>query len=448
MGEGIATRPSGTEPKAKVYIAYSQGDIAFVDRLRATLRARGFEPIVHVSENARAENEWVRIGDLAEAQAVVFVASPDPDPICMREVAFAQSRNKRLVQVIRRAVDEEIRATIAVGPEPIDFVDDAHFEVSADRLAQALSAGMKPEETASRPAVRTAQKSQAPRWLKVTTGTLLVPALWLFIAGFGAAMLPQVMDSVALFSLIPAVTLVWLIMRRSSIARSVVMLVLASVILLFVGLAVLVSIPKLSTYSARLLPEFPWPPPAASASYVMPGRLFENYVKVGQVASAIVSALERKGYVERSFFRTEAGGVALVTRLERMHDDGSSFPDGERWPAESLHRQSTQTIAGFLRGLFYVDPGRYRIIVFVIQDRPFSQSPRKITGEEARGWLRTGLNVLPRDVAEVLFVGGDCTVLIYEFASDGTEVRAVESRLSGKEHLEKAGILALVEDPK
>jgi len=62
-------------------------------------------------------------------------------------------------------------------------------------------------------------------------------------------------------------------------------------------------------------------PPAASASYVLPRVLFEKDATVGQVVDAIVSALERKGYVERSFFRTGAGGVALV---KQPTDDGTA----------------------------------------------------------------------------------------------------------------------------
>ena len=58
-------------------------------------------------------------------------------------------------------------------------------------------------------------------------------------------------------------------------------------------------------------PEFPWPPPAASASYVLPKNLFENRRTIGEVVAAIISALERNGYVERSFFRIEAGGERL-----------------------------------------------------------------------------------------------------------------------------------------
>ena len=52
---------------------------------------------------------------------------------------------------------------------------------------------------------------------------------------------------------------------------------------------------------------------------------------------------------------------------------------------------------------------------------------------------------LAAEIAERPFGNHHCTVLIYEFASDGTAVRVVESRLTGKQHLEKAGVLSLLE---
>ena len=198
-------------------------------------------------------------------------------------------------------------------------------------------------------------------------------------------------------------------------------------------------------YEVVQLPEFPWPPPAASASYVLPDTLLASYHTVGAVVGEIISALERSGYVERSFFRTEAGGVALVTRLERINDDGTSSAATERWPGDRQHYESRDSLFQFLKGLFYVDAGHYRVIVFILQDLPFSQSSANITGEEARAWLTTGANVLPPEIAARPFggsYGGHCTALIYEFASDGTKVRVVESRLTGKEHLDKAGLLA------
>jgi hypothetical protein len=195
-------------------------------------------------------------------------------------------------------------------------------------------------------------------------------------------------------------------------------------------------------HAPEQLPEFPWPPPRASASYVLPDRLLASYHTVGDVVGAIIEALEQGGYVERSFFQTKAGGVALVTRLERINDDGTSSAETQRWPNTGDPYGSSDSLFQFLQGLFYVDPGHYRVIVFVLQDLPFSQSSTDVTAGEARAWLTRGANVLPPDIAARSFAGAHCTALIYEFASDGTKVHVVESRLTGKEHLEKAGLLA------
>ena len=193
------------------------------------------------------------------------------------------------------------------------------------------------------------------------------------------------------------------------------------------------------------LPVFPWPPPAASASYVLPDKLFESYRTLGDATGAILAALEQNGYVERSFFRTEPGGVALVTRLERINDDGSPSAENERWAAAAQPLESTRSLLDLLHGLFFVDPGHYRVIVFVLQDRPFSQSAETITAQQAHAWLTSGANVLSPEIAALPFAGGHVTVLVYEFASDGSKVQVVTSQLTGKQHLEKAGLLTVLD---
>ena len=85
------------------------------------------------------------------------------------------------------------------------------------------------------------------------------------------------------------------------------------------------------------------------------------------------------------------------------------------------------------------------MIVFILQDLPFAQSSQIPTREEVRAWLNSGANVLPPKLADRSFKGGHCTVLIYEFAADGTDVHLIESSLTGKQHLEKAGVLALLD---
>jgi hypothetical protein len=139
--------------------------------------------------------------------------------------------------------------------------------------------------------------------------------------------------------------------------------------------------------------------------------------------------------------------VALITRLERINDDGSPASAEERWSAGNLHNNAAN-LAEFLHGLFYADPGRYRVIVFIIQDQPFTQAAEKtLSGEQARALLPRGADVLPPEVAERSVAKSHCTALIYEFANDGTAMLKVDSRLTGRQHLEKAGLLATLEKP-
>lgn len=309
-------------------------------------------------------------------------------------------------------------------------------------------------------------RRRAPIWLRALLGLLILPVIWIALASLLAALLPSVTSSTAINLILVAEAVIagfvtWFIVRRASTRVAAIFTPLA---LLLFGFISLLAIPSYQGYKPERpkaeapgpviggpedsaqrpqLPEFPWPPPAASASYVLPDAMLKGYQTVGKAVTAILSALERSGYVERSFFRTEDGGVALVTRLERINEDGSSFVESERWPRSGRHYQSTETLFQFLRGLFYVDPGHYRVIVFVLQDLPFSQSSETITADEAKAWLTSGANVLPPEIAERPVGGAHCTVLIYEFASDGKNVHLVESGLTGKGHLEQAGLAAL-----
>ncbi len=194
------------------------------------------------------------------------------------------------------------------------------------------------------------------------------------------------------------------------------------------------------------VPFFPWPPPASSARYVFPEEVFSRYATVGEVSGTILAALEHTGYVERSFFQTAPGGVALVTRLEKIGGDGAPAPEQDRWP--SGFDNTPQGFIDFVRGLFYAKPGHYRVIVFILQEKAFTQSEKKATGKDAETWLAEGAIKLPAWLASRPF-GKDstCTALIYEFESDGTAVKSVVSSLTGKQHLQKAGLLTALSAP-
>ncbi len=133
-------------------------------------------------------------------------------------------------------------------------------------------------------------------------------------------------------------------------------------------------LPKEATPAQSTLPDFPWPPPRASTSYVLPDDLLKAYHRIGDVEHAIEQALEQTGYVERAFFHTPSG-IAMVTRLERIQPDGTSMTN-DRWPISPSRYELQVGLMTFLRGLFFVPPGHYRLIVFIMQDKPFNQSTR------------------------------------------------------------------------
>ena len=149
------------------------------------------------------------------------------------------------------------------------------------------------------------------------------------------------------------------------------------------------------------MPVFPWPPPAASSRYVLPADLFKGKQTLGAVASGIESALEQQGYFERSYFLAGNGGVVLATRLEKINDDGGVLTGQSRWAyRDDPNRLNTESLASFLGGLFYAEPGFYRVIAFVIGGGPFVQEPRRVAEREARAWIIEGASGLPKATAD------------------------------------------------
>ena len=102
-------RPTGAEPKARIFISYSRKDMVFADRLEAALTARGFETLIDRTEIYAFEDWWKRIEALiSRADTVVFVLSPDAvaSEVALREVAHADSLNKRFAPIAYRRVED------------------------------------------------------------------------------------------------------------------------------------------------------------------------------------------------------------------------------------------------------------------------------------------------------------------------------------------------------
>ena len=202
--------------------------------------------------------------------------------------------------------------------------------------------------------------------------------------------------------------------------------------------------PKKLPPAAPYLPEFPWPPPKSSAFYVMPTTFLHGPKTFGNAAQTLIGGLEKAGYTERSFFSIENGGIALVTRLEKIGDDGAPAAKASRWPGalRPIDYRYNSGVDAILRGLFEAPAGRYRIVVFLLAPIPPAQPKKEVAGEEAAEWLASGANTLPKYVAAQPFDDIVIQALIYEFESAGQRVKAVESQLPGQVHLTKSGLLA------
>jgi tetratricopeptide (TPR) repeat protein len=129
------------QSRAKVFISYSRKDMVFADRLEAALKTRGFEPLIDRTDIYAFEDWWKRIEALvARADTVVFVLSPDSaaSDVARKEIAFAASLNKRFAPILFRPVSNDAVPDALAKLNFVLFDDEARFEASADRLAEAL----------------------------------------------------------------------------------------------------------------------------------------------------------------------------------------------------------------------------------------------------------------------------------------------------------------------
>jgi hypothetical protein len=204
--------------------------------------------------------------------------------------------------------------------------------------------------------------------------------------------------------------------------------------------------PSVGIASPQLsLPEFPWPPPRASAETIIPQTFLRKstdlVVHLGDVDHVLVGALDINGYYDKSYYAVP-DGFALVTRLEQINLDGTPKTPPARWELAMgpLRRFS---LAGYLKVLLTASPGYHRIIVFIVTSHPFSQTDANVNEEQATNWLEGGFERLPSAVSELEFTEEyGCTALVYEFrtASGIVPTLSVPSHLPGRIHLERANI--------
>ncbi len=193
-------------------------------------------------------------------------------------------------------------------------------------------------------------------------------------------------------------------------------------------------------------PAFPWPPPQASTSALIDATLLRKpapaRTSLADVDQRLRTALDQTGYYERKYL-SAPDGFALVTRLEQINSDGSSKAVPDRWAVE-VGPLTTFDLKAYLRVLFRANPGRFRIIVFIVTPYLVTEAAATVTRPEAMDWLRRGAEALPVAIGQLEFSERyTCTALVYDFEKPDPQEEArflAPSPLPGRLHLERAGL--------
>jgi hypothetical protein len=200
---------------------------------------------------------------------------------------------------------------------------------------------------------------------------------------------------------------------------------------------------------ATPMPDFPWPPPRASAWAVIPNELLVNAGQteptLGVISDRLEHALDAASYHQRTFFKVP-NGFAMVTQIERLKQDGT--PDVERrWVP--IDTAPVFSLENYIKRLLYAERGRYRLVTFVVTDMSFPTSDQTLTAKRASDLARRGALVLQAEEASQTYTPQfHTTALIYEFVkTNRPEAQFVNpSSLPGWNHLEKAKIVAALKN--
>lgn len=193
------------------------------------------------------------------------------------------------------------------------------------------------------------------------------------------------------------------------------------------------------------IPQFPWPPPKASAFLDIPRNTLAKVsgrTLLKDVSDRLNTTLSQAGYREKSWYAIPSG-FALVTRLEQFQRDGVPLPGEGRWSVKIIPKRPGN-LAEYIAALFGANPGFYRVIVFTVTNVPTIQLDKSPDRDEALSWLQKGANAIPMTIGNREFsVDYLCTAYIYEFeqrSADDEALLNIPSNLSADTHLEKSGI--------
>ena len=177
--------------------------------------------------------------------------------------------------------------------------------------------------------------------------------------------------------------------------------------------------------SGASIPTYPvWPPetPSSRASLdrFIAKRTGMSLYDAGQ---KLIGSFEDADYLEHSFY-SAPGGFVLVTRIEKIGEDGRALEGAERYRLPN--QRSDPSMTDYIRDLFLeAPPGFYRYIAIVVSNEPYRTSGASLANSEAIKRLRQGSNDLDRSYRGLPFSAEyKVDALIYEFRKDSKSGKA------------------------
>jgi len=204
------------------------------------------------------------------------------------------------------------------------------------------------------------------------------------------------------------------------------------------------------TVGEERFPQFPCRPPNWSDLLTIERRLVEPSGPVkslGAVEDRLKEAFQTAGYPQPRVYQT-CGGFALISKIERSRADGTPFKVPRRFvdPAQSLSAIEDFSLDGIFRALFAVQPGIFRLTVVIVSNQPIVPNAGELSLPAARALIAGGAAALPPQLRVQDFTSDhQVTALVYEFEKapgTGAAKLVTPARLSARENLERAGLLA------
>lgn len=193
--------------------------------------------------------------------------------------------------------------------------------------------------------------------------------------------------------------------------------------------------------NVQKLPALPWPMPQPSAWAALDKTLLgRDATALKDVEEKLAKALVATGFSEPGILSAPSG-FAMLSQVERIHDDGTPYNPPDRWSSGKLALRSF-SLKDYLSSLFFDTPGEFRLFVFIITTElnPV-KSDATLPEEAARQLAAKGGRILPDDIGNLTLKGRNCFVLVYQFQREqGQFTTLSQNGISAREHMQKAGI--------